>query len=73
MTVIILVSVLFLALLAGALASVAGEDDHHLHVLHQRIERDQVLADAYAEFLKVHGRPPSTRELWNVSPPPEGK
>jgi hypothetical protein len=39
--------------------------------LRERVARDVELEHAYWRLLKRYGRPPTTRELWAESPPPE--
>ena len=58
-----------LMLLGYAMAKVAGDTDDYDELVRQRMERDKELRSWYWAFYKAEGRPPTTRELWELSPP----
>ncbi len=66
---ILIASTIVTALLVIALISVSSPSTNYNDVVLMRIARDKQLQDSYVQFAADHGRAPTTRELWDISPP----
>ena len=68
-----LIAIAATAMFVLALLSVSADTDEWHDEATRRMARDEELRARYWEFINVHGRTPTTRELWDASPPAAGE